>query len=193
MPPAVTTGVSLPVGAHGAADLDGEIDVPAKRPALVDPHRGHALVARRTGVGIGRLPDHGLFRVLELAALRDGQEVHAGGGEAAGVVDGILDARAARDDLVTEETAADGSSPRRLHDARPSKTSSGRRRRASRRAAVAVVTIIQAREEARHGVGVGVVQLDAVEAGLAGAARGGGEETRQGLRQVAYVLEIEDR
>ena len=58
------------------------------------------------------------------------------------------------------------------------------------RAAVAVAARVQPREERGHGVGVSVVQLDAVEAGLARAPAGLGEEAGQRERQVADLRQL---
>lgn len=58
------------------------------------------------------------------------------------------------------------------------------------RSAIAVVARVGAREERRHGVGVGVVQFDAVEAGFPRPRRGVGEQRRQHSRQVADVGEM---
>ncbi len=55
------------------------------------------------------------------------------------------------------------------------------------RAAVAIGARVGAREEGGHRVGMSVVQFDAVEACALGAARGGGEQLRKDLRQVANV------
>ena len=57
-------------------------------------------------------------------------------------------------------------------------------------AAVAVVARVQRRQERRHRVRVRVVQLDAVEAGLARAHRRGGEQTGEDARQLADVRQV---
>ena len=63
--------------------------------------------------------------------------------------------------------------------------------RGPRASPVAVGPRVRAREERRHRVGVREVELDAVEAGLARARGGVGEEAGQDLRQVADVGEVD--
>ncbi len=89
-------------------DRGGEGNVAAEGAALVELHGRHALVAARAGVGVGRLADPRLLGVLELAALADGEEVEAGGGEARAEVDGVVEPAAAFDDLVPQEADTDG-------------------------------------------------------------------------------------
>ena len=58
------------------------------------------------------------------------------------------------------------------------------------RSAVAIVAAVQRGEKRRHGVGVGVVQLHAVESRLLGACRRLGEQSRQHPRQLADVRQV---
>ena len=58
------------------------------------------------------------------------------------------------------------------------------------RSAVAVLAVILLREERRHRVGMGVVQLDTVEACFAGACRRFRKDSRKHSRQLANVLQV---
>ena len=63
-------------GAHRLTHGAGGLPVSAEWPALVRPHRRHALVATRSRVGIARPPHPRLLGVLELAAAREGEVIH---------------------------------------------------------------------------------------------------------------------
>src|SRR5262249_56606960 len=149
----------------------------------------HALVARAPGVGIDRFADARLLGVLEAPALGDREIVHAGFGEARAEPRGVLDVAAAGDHVVTEVTDADDVI---AADARAHRAQDFQRQAHAMlaRAAVAVVPRVQPREKQRHPVALGLVQLDAVEAGLARAAAGLGEEARQHARQLADVGQV---
>ena len=137
------------------------------------------------GVGIGRLADLRLLRVVELAAARQRQEVEAGARERHGEVPRIVEPAAARDDLVGEETTTDDEA---RTDARADGLEhlEGQPDTRVARSAVSVAPVVTGREKPRHGVRVRVVQLDAVEAGGFGAGRGGGENLRKHARQIAH-------
>ncbi len=64
-------------------------------------------MATGAGVGIDGLANLGSPRVLELAALADGEEVEAGASELPPEVHGVVDVAARIDHLVTQEADAD--------------------------------------------------------------------------------------
>src|SRR5207302_6578155 len=68
-------------GAHVLADPRGERNVARERAARVGVDRRHALVTGAPGVRVDGPADLRLLRVLELAALRDRQEVETGARE----------------------------------------------------------------------------------------------------------------
>ena len=105
-------------------------------------------------------------------------------------VRGVVDRAAALDALVAEEPAAEHEVARRRARARRDRprAAGARGLRASRRSRRS--RVFSRREERRHRVGVGVVQLDAVEAGLLRARRRGGEQAGQHLRQLADVRQV---
>ena len=146
-------------------------------------------MATRARVGVGRLPDPGLACVLELATLRDRHEVQPRLGEAHRVGDRVLDPAPAPDDLVAEQPAPDG-------PVGPDLAADGvdhleRQALATREVpAVPVLARVPPREEARQRVGVGHVQLEPIEAGLARPARRGGEERGQLGREPGHVGEV---
>ena len=80
MPPVHTTGACCRRRAP-PADRRRRRGVAAERPALVGNILRHALVAARSGIGIGRPADARLLGVVELAAARRRQKIHAGPGE----------------------------------------------------------------------------------------------------------------
>ena len=53
---------------HRGANRGGGFDVAAIGAELIGDITGHALVTADAGVGVGRLPDFGLFGIIELAA-----------------------------------------------------------------------------------------------------------------------------
>ena len=67
----------------------------------------HAFVAAASRIGIGGPADRGLLGVIELAAARRRQEIHAGAGESDAEKHGVVDLVAAVDAFVGKETAAD--------------------------------------------------------------------------------------
>ena len=67
----------------------------------------HAFVAARSRIGIGGAADARLLGVVELAAARGRDEIHAGFGELHAEIDRVLDVAAALDAFVGEEAAAD--------------------------------------------------------------------------------------
>ena len=155
--------MAKPGGAHGGADRGCFATWRAKGPRASES-AGHALVAARAGVGVGRLADLGLLGVLEFAAVREREEVHPGAREGDAEEAGVVDAVAALDDSSQRKRQPSVVRRRRAR---------ARRRDLERqpdallaRAAVAVRARVQRREERRHRVGVREVQLDAVEAGL---------------------------
>jgi hypothetical protein len=184
MPPAATIGVVAPDAR--TARRGRQRQVAAERSARVGRDRRHALVAGRSGVGVRGRADFRLRGVVELAALRHRNEVGARAREGDGVVRRVVDVASSRDRLVAEHAQAD-------RDVRADGGAHGgedferQPQPAVARAAVAVRAVVRPREERRHRVGVRIVQFHAVEPGVAGAARGGGEERRQRPRQVAHV------
>ena len=175
--------------AERAANGRGERHVAAEGPALVRDDGRHALVSRAPGVRIDRLADLRLLGVLEPPALGDREIVDAPLGEAPTEPDRVVQSAAAFHDVVAEVADA--------HDVVAADPLADRGEGLQRqshpvlaRAAVAVGPRVQAREERRHRVGVRVVQLDAVEAGLAGAPGRFGEEGGKHPRQLADVVEV---
>src|SRR5262245_31102937 len=75
------------------------------RSAYVD--RGHAFKPTLTCIRVGRLADPRLLGVLKLPATGNGQEIHPSFGEFDTEIDGIINAVAAREDLIAQVTATD--------------------------------------------------------------------------------------
>ena len=149
----------------------------------------HALVAAAPGIGVGRPADARLLGVVELAAPRGRQEVHAGASELDREVRGILHRAAALDALLGEEPAAQ----RIVGADRLARGAVDLQRQAHAgfaRAAITVGAVVGRRQERRHRVGVGVVQLHPVEAGALRPQRCGGEQLRQHLRKVADMRQV---
>src|SRR5262245_48325740 len=70
-----------PGSADRAADPRGWPDVASKRPAFIGDVLGHAFIAARPGVGVGRGPDARLLGVVEFSAARGRDEVQSRAGE----------------------------------------------------------------------------------------------------------------
>ncbi len=169
-------------GAHRRADRRGGRDVASERALLVGEMLRHALIAAGPGIGIGRVADPRLLGVVEFSAARGRQEIHAGPRECGGEISGVRDAAAARDAVVGEKAAADDVI---AADAPPHRGEHFERQADAvlARPAIAVRAHVRGREEGRHGVGMRLMQLDAVEPRRARAPRRIGEESRQHLRQ----------
>src|SRR5262249_42362504 len=98
----------LPSGAADrAADRRGQRDVAAERAARVRDDRRHALVSRRTGVGIDGLTDLRLLRILETPTLRPRQMVAPCPAELPAEPDRVVQVAPALDPLVAEVANAD--------------------------------------------------------------------------------------
>ncbi len=174
---------------HGAPHRGGEGDVPAEGAALIGVDRRHALEPALAGVGIGRLSQGGLLRVLELPALAHREDVGAPAGELRPEPRGLLGTEAALDDLVPE--VADPDAVPRSHPRPHRRQDLPREPHAVLpRSPVAVGPEVERGEERGHRVGVGVVQLDAVEPRLAGAGRRVGEEPGERLRKIPHVGDV---
>src|SRR5690606_3870945 len=86
--------------AHRVPDGRRERDVATERAALVGVDRRHALVAGPAGVRVRGPADLGLLRILELAALRDRQELEAGARELDAEPRRVLERVAAGDHVI---------------------------------------------------------------------------------------------
>ena len=188
-PPGHHHGRRMACVSHRATDRGRSLHVASERPLLVRAHRRHALVAARSRVRVGRPSHLGLLRVLELAPARQRHEVHARLREPDPERDGVRHVAAVLDRLVGEVAAAHAEvgahrlpHPREDLQRQPCPL--------LHPAAVAVVPRVSPREERRHRVRVGVVQLDAVEARLSGPTRRRGEQVGQHLRQVTNVGQV---
>jgi hypothetical protein len=172
--------------ARGLANHRSRLGVAAERPALVGNVLRHAFVAARPGVRIGGGADRRLLGVIEFAAARGRQKVHSGAREGGTEDDRIAYVAAARYAFVGEKAAADGKA---RADAATNFGEHFERQPQPifARAAIAIIARVGAREKRSHRVGVRVVELDAVKAGLLGTHCGIGEQTRQHLRQFANM------
>ena len=167
MPPDRTTGVRHPAARTASRTAPRGGPVPAERSPFVRPHGRHALVAAGPGVGIAGPAHPRLLGVLELAPAREREVVHPGPRELGPEPGRILGGAASRNAFLGQEPAPNHESlahrvshravdlERQLHPIRT-------------RSAVAVVSLVQRGEKRRHGVGVGVVQLHAIEPRLLG-------------------------
>ena len=88
-------------GAQRGANPRSRFDVAAKRAEAIRMPRRHAFVAAAPGVGIDGPADRGLLGIVELAAARQRQKVHARAGEGGAEGAGIVDAAAAFDAFIS--------------------------------------------------------------------------------------------
>ncbi len=177
-------------GLEAGADLRGQGDVAGPGSGRADAGGRHALLAALAGVWVGGFPHPWGLGVFELAALGDGDEIQARPGEGFGVLAGVLDAAPSGDDLVPQHAAAQTEIlPHLLADGFDDLQ--GEAKAGLGTAPIAIVPFIRPGKELRHGVGVGVVQLHAVEACLLGPGGGLGKKGRQGLGKVSDPGEVE--
>jgi hypothetical protein len=175
--------------AHRIPHRPGEVHIATEGPAGVDLHGGHALVAARAGVWIRGFADFRLLGVIELPARGDAQVVEALARKG-GAVSGRVFLRApARDAFIAEEPRAHDEV--RAHGvAHRLVDLEGEPQARVSVAAVPIGARVRGREKRRHGVRVGVMQLDAVETRGVGAGGGGGEEPREPRRQLGDVRQV---
>ena len=121
------------------------------------------------------MPHPRLLGVFELPAFADRKEVHARGRKSGCVRQGVREAAAAFDDLVAQVATAHSVV---LADAFANRGEhfQGQAQASFEGGSVAVGALIQRRQERRHGVRVGVVQFNTVEARFLRAPRGVREE-----------------
>ena len=178
-----------PRGAHRLPHGADGLPVPAERSSLVRPHGRHALVATGPGVGIAGPAHPRLLGVLELAPAREREVVHPGPRKLGSEPGRILGGVASRNAFLGQEPAPHHESlahrashravdlERQLHPIRAG-------------SAVAIIPLVQRGEKRRHGVGVGVVQLHAIEPRLLGTCRRSSEQSRQYPWQLPNVRQL---
>ncbi len=176
----------VPSRAYRPADLGTIGDVAPERPARVRSDGRHAFVSAGTGVGVGRPPHLRLLRVLEFPTPGEREIIHPSLGEPRPKIFSVLHLAAAGYAIPRQVPAADhkisrnGGTDGVVHLERQANP-------VLSRASVSIVSIVQCRQKRRHRVGVGVVQLDAVESRRFRAGCGRAEDAGKLLGQLPNV------
>ena len=175
--------------ADGFADFGRRLEIAPEGSVFIGDMAGDAFVAAGAGIGVGGLTDAWLLGVLETPAARQGKKIHAGAGEFGSVITGILDLGAPCYAVFGKEAAADRVVRANLL-ADPREDLQRQTHPCLAVAAVTICAVVGGRQERGHRVGMGVVQLDAVDAGFPGPAGGLREQLGQGLGQAGDVREM---
>ena len=90
---------------HRLLDCRNERDAASEGPSRIRKHSRHALISALTGVWINGLAHLRLLRVFKLAALRERQKIETGASKLDAEIDRIVNPIAARNYLISQESA----------------------------------------------------------------------------------------